>query len=941
MSAGHEGSDRGTVSTTGRGEELGNIPVDNFANSGKVCRMTIYDTHEGTRLLMNEQQRGHWNRWGPYLAERAWGTVREDYSANGDAWNYFTHDQSRSRAYRWNEDGLGGICDRHQYLCFALALWNGHDAILKERAFGLTAPQGNHAEDVKEYYFYLDNTPTHSYMRYLYKYPQAAFPYEDLVIQNGRRTRFDPEYELVDTGIFEDGRYFDVGIEYAKARAEDLLIRITVTNRGPEAAAIHVLPTLWFRNTWTWGRDNRRPSLQRGAPRADGFPTVVATHWELGEHLLYCKAAGELLFTENESNNELLFGIPSASPYVKDAFHEYIIHGKTAAVNPEGTGTKAAAHCKLDIAAGQSVVIDLRLASVIENQPMEAPFADFDTLILQRKDEADEFYRAILPKTLSADEKSISRQAFAGMLWSKQYYHYVIQDWLDGDPTEPPPPPERRQGRNCDWTHVFTRDVISMPDKWEFPWFASWDLGFHCVALSHLDPQFAKDQIILMLREWYMHPNGQIPAYEWDFGDVNPPVLPLAARAVFDIERHRTGNSDYGFMERVFQKMLLNFTWWVNRKDALGKNIFQGGFLGMDNIGIFDRGKLPSGYLLGQADGTSWMATFAKSMLSTALLLAERDPDYEDVASKFWEHYIYIANAMNSQEDRQRSLWDEKDGFFYDNLISESGERFPLRARTMVGFVPLFGAWTVPASTFDRYPNFQRRREWFITHRPGLVGSVGPMVVPGADNNVMLPLVREDQLRRMLGYMLDENEFLSPYGVRSVSKFHEQHPLVLEIDGQQYRLDYEPGEATSSLYGGNSNWRGPVWAPMNYLILHALEQYHLYYADGFKVECPTGSGVMMNLQQVAGELARRLTRIFLRDKDGNRPVFGSCGMFNQDPNWCDLIPFYEYFHGDDGRGCGASHQTGWTGLIATLLMALAESGDKFTFNPVGYWQEKK
>ena len=891
--------------------------------------MNIFDTREGTRLVLNQQNKGHWNRWGPFVAERAWGTVREDYSADGDAWNYFPHDHARSRAYRWNEDGIAGICDRHQYLCFALALWNGQDPFLKERMFGLSGPEGNHAEDVKEYFFYLDNTPTHSYMKYLYKYPHRAYPYEQLLEENRRRTRQDREFELVDTGIFDEGRYFDVVVEYAKAKAEDMLVRITATNRGPEAAKLQLLPTLWFRNTWSWGRDLRRPLAQRGPERSDGVATIVATQWELGEYILYCEAAGELMFTENETNSMRVFGTASESPFVKDAFHSYIVGGDRRAVNPAGSGTKAAAHYNTTVLPGQSVIFHLRLAAAFEQHLLEAPFADFDAIFEHRIDEANEFYSVVLPEKMPDDEKAIARQAYAGMLWTKQYYHYVVSDWLEGDPAEPPPPAEREQGRNHEWTHVFTRDVISMPDKWEFPWFASWDLGFHCITLAEVDPQYAKDQILLMMREWYMHPNGQVPAYEWDFGDVNPPILPLTARSVFEIERRRTGVADYDFLERVFQKMLLNFTWWVNRKDAMGKNIFQGGFLGMDNIGVFDRGNLPKGYLLGQADGTSWMATFAKTMLATALMLAEKNPIYEDVASKFWEHFIYIANAMNSKDDPERSLWDEEDGFFYDNLVSADGQRMPIRARTMVGFVPLFGAWTVPMDTFERHSSFQRRRQWFIDHRRSLVDSVGPMVVPGANNNLMLALVREDQLRRMLAYMLDENEFLSPYGVRSVSRYHLEHPLVLHIDGQEYRLDYEPGESTTDLYGGNSNWRGPIWFPTNLLILHALEQYHSYYGDGFLVECPTGSGVKMNLLEVAGELTQRLTRIFTRDQNGRRPVFGDCELFNNDPHWRNLVPFYEYFHGDTGRGCGASHQTGWTGLVALMLMAMHGQGVAF------------
>ena len=891
--------------------------------------MNIYDTREGTRLVMNQQNKGHWNRWGPFVAERAWGTVREDYSADGDAWNYFPHDHARSRAYRWNEDGIAGICDRHQYLCFALALWNGQDPFLKERMFGLSGPEGNHAEDVKEYFFYLDNTPTHSYMKYLYKYPQRRYPYEELLQVNGQRNREDPEFELVDTGIFDESRYFDVIVEYAKAKAEDLLVRITATNRGPEAAALRLLPTLWFRNTWSWGRDLRRPVAQRGPQRSDGVSTVVATHWELGEYSLYCDGADELLFTENETNTIRLFSTAAESPYVKDAFHSYVVEGNRKAVNPAATGTKTAAHYSRMLEPGQSMTFRLRLAAAYEQHLLEAPFADFEALFQHRIDEADEFYGVVLPEKMLDDEKSIARQAYAGMLWSKQYYHYVITDWLQGDPAGPVPPAERLQGRNHDWTQVFTRDVISMPDKWEFPWFAAWDLGFHCLTLAQVDPQFAKDQILLMLREWYTHPSGQTPAYEWDFGDVNPPVLPLAARSVFEIERKRTGVADYDFLERVFQKMLLNFTWWVNRKDPMGKNIFEGGFLGMDNIGVFDRGNLPPGYLLGQADGTSWMATFAKTMLSTALILAERNPIYEDVASKFWEHFIYIADAMNSRDDPARSLWDESDGFFYDRLVAADGQQTPIRARTMVGFVPLFGAWTVPEDIFQQHPSFQRRRQWFIDHRRSLVDSIGPMVVPGANNNLMLALVREDQLRRMLAYMLDENEFLSPYGVRSVSRYHLDHPLLLHIDDHEYRLDYEPGESTTGLYGGNSNWRGPIWMPMNLLILHALEQYYSYYGDGFLVECPTGSGVKMNLLQVAGELTQRLTRIFTRDDQGKRPVFGDCRLFDSDPHWRDLVPFYEYFHGETGRGCGASHQTGWTGLIALLLMSMHGEGVAF------------
>ncbi len=889
--------------------------------------MSIFDTREGVRLQMTRQRIGHWNRWGPFLAERAWGTVREDYSADGDAWSYFPHDHARSRAYRWNEDGIAGICDRHQYLCFALAFWNQRDPFLKERLFGLSGEEGNHGEDVKEYYFYLDNTPTHSYMKYLYKYPQARFPYEKLVDENRRRTRFDPEYELIDTGIFNDNRYFDVAVEYAKREPEDLLIRVSITNRGPDAAPICVLPTLWFRNTWTWGRDPRRPSIiagQTAKPRPV-TRTMLARHYQLGEYILYCNQADELLFTENETNFPKLFNVAGPSPYVKDGFHEYLVGNKLAAVNPDQTGTKAAARYDRTVAAGETLTLQLRLAALIGEHPLETPFADFDAHIAERREEADEFYHAVYGDHLSPEAKSIARQAFAGMLWSKQHYHFVVSDWLQGDPAEPVPPPQRQHARNHDWTHLFCRDVISMPDKWEFPWFASWDLAFHCAALAHVDPDFAKEQIILMLREWYMHPNGQLPAYEWDFSDVNPPVLAMASRAVFDIERLHTGNSDYAFLQRVFEKLLLNFTWWVNRKDALGKNIFQGGFLGMDNIGAFDRGKLPPGYMLGQADGTSWMAAFARSMLSIALLLAERNPVYEDLASKFWEHFVYIANSMNSLTDPQKTLWHEEDGFFYDHLTTPSGETIPIRARTMVGFVPLFGARVVDGASCQKHPAFNRRRQWFIEHRPDLIESVGPMVTPGAHNTLILGLVRTDQLRRMLAYLLDEREFLSPYGIRAVSKYHEEHPFVLRLDGHEHRLDYEPGESTTDLFGGNSNWRGPIWFPVNFLIIQALREYHCYYGNSFQVECPTGSGQMKTLEQVASELIHRLARIFLRDEQGKRPVFGDSSMFNSDPNWRDFIPFYEYFHGDTGRGCGASHQTGWTGLIAQVLCSLHDT----------------
>ena len=882
--------------------------------------MNIYDTTEGKRLVMNKSQTGRWNRWGPYVAERAWGTVREDYSADGSAWKHYPHDHARSRANRWDEDGLAGICDRHQYLCFGLALWNGRDTILKERMFGLTGDEGNHGEDVKEYYFYLDSTPTHSYMKMLYKYPHARYPYDHLVTENKTRDRTQREYELVDTGMFDEHRYFDVQVEYAKASSEDMLIRISISNRGPEAAPLDVLPQVWFRNTWSWGRDHRRPKAAEVAGLQGGHKAISTVHRSLGQTVLYCEGADELMFTENETNLQRLSGVVSATPYVKDAFHSYVVDGKRDAINPAATGTKGAARYTRSIGPGETLTIRLRFAAVKDGQLLADPFLHFDEVFEERRREADEFYAVVIPDRLCDDAKLVVRQAYAGMLWSKQYYHYVVSDWVEGDPAQPPPPPDRAKGRNSDWGHLFTRDVILMPDKWEFPWFASWDLGFHCMTMARIDPQFAKDQILLMLREWYMHPNGQIPAYEWDFHAVNPPVLALAARAVFDTELKETGVADYAFLERVFHKMMLNFTWWVNRKDSHGKNIFQGGFLGMDNIGPFDRDKLPAGYMLGQADGTSWMVAFAKSMLTTALLLAERNKAYEDLASKFWEHYIYIANALNSLREPKNSLWDERDGFFYDHLLSDEHDPLPVRARTMVGFVPLFGASTVPADTFDKYPDFHRRRQWFIDHRPELIESVGPMVEPGPNNSVIISPVRQGQLKRMLGYMLDESEFLSPHGVRSVSRYHLEHPLKLDIDGMTYTLGYEPGESTTDIFGGNSNWRGPVWLPVNTLIVSALRQYHKYYGDEFQVECPTGSGTMMNLDQVAEEIERRLTGLFMRDKNGRRAVFGDVALFQNDPHWRDLIPFHEYFHGDNGRGCGASHQTGWTGLIAQIII---------------------
>ncbi|HTO88320.1 MAG TPA: glucosidase [Thermoanaerobaculia bacterium] len=876
------------------------------------------DTAEGRRIDENSRRVAHWNRWGPYLSERAWGTVREDYSPNGTAWDYFPHGHARSRAYRWSEDGLGGLSDRHQLVCFAVALWNGKDPFLKERPFGLANSEGNHGEDVKEYWFYLDSTPTHSYMKYLYKYPQAEYPYRHLLEENRRRTIEEPEYELLDTGIFSESRYFDVFVEYAKAGPEDILIQITAENRGPEAAVLDLLPSIWFRNTWSWRSGRTRPELF-AVDRTDGLTAIELREPYLGRRYLHGQPGSELLFTENETNSERLFGEASPTPYVKDAFHEHVVLGNGAAVNPARHGTKAAVRYRHEIPGGGRARIRLRLtdAAGVDSDPLGE---DFDRTLALRKKEADEFYDAVIPERLSAEEKNVMRQAFAGMLWSKQFYKYDVRRWLRGDPGQPPPPAERLKGRNSDWKHVFNADVISMPDTWEFPWFAAWDLAFHCVVYSLIDAQFAKDQLVLMLREWYMHPNGQIPAYEWNFGDVNPPVHAWAALRVFQIERAKTGKADRMFLERVFHKLLLNFDWWVNRKDALGNNIFQGGFLGLDNIGIFDRNtKLPEGWVLGQADGTSWMAMYCLNLLGMALELASEDPVYEDVASKFWEHFVYIAHAVQRPDEPGGGLWDEEDGFFYDELHHADGRQVPIRVRSAVGLLPLTAVVTGDSALISRFPSFKRRMEWFFAHRRDLTDCCASMTRHGEHERLLMSVVRPEQLTRVLRYMLDESEFLSPFGIRSVSRYHRDHPYALQDRGQDFRLDYEPGESRTRLFGGNSNWRGPIWFPINYLILESLKRYHMYFGDSFKVECPTGSGRMMDLHEVSREIARRLSRLFLPDASGRRPVFGKYETFQRDPHWKNLLLFHEYFHGDTGAGLGASHQTGWTGLVAKLL----------------------
>jgi Mannosylglycerate hydrolase MGH1-like glycoside hydrolase domain len=878
-------------------------------------------TSEELRLQEAQERTAHWKRWGPYLAERQWGTVREDYSARGTAWDYFPHDHARSRAYRWGEDGLAGITDNHGRLCLALALWNGRDPILKERLFGLTGTEGNHGEDVKEYYFYLDSTPTHSYMKYLYKYPQAAFPYDRLVAENRRRDRRAPEFELIDTGVFDADRYFDVVVEYAKGAPDDVLVRITATNRGPDRAELHLLPTLWYRNTWSWDTAGpERPILRVGDDRRHAM--IETEHPSLGARWLYCEGAPDLLFTENDTNAERVWGQPNSTPYVKDSINQYVIAGKRQAVNPEQRGTKAAAYYRLTLGPGQSVVTRLRLTNT--PLPAEPLGEDFEIVFAHRLPEADEFYDTVIPRRLSDDGKRVMRQALAGLLWSKQFYQYDVKRWLEGDPASPPQPAERRGGRNHEWRHLYNEDVISMPDKWEYPWYAAWDLAFHMIPFALIDPDFAKAQLVLFLREWYMHPNGQIPAYEWAFGDVNPPVHAWAALRVYRIERRLRGKGDREFLEKIFHKLLLNFTWWVNRKDTEGNNVFQGGFLGLDNIGVFDRSApLPTGGHIEQSDGTSWMGMYCLNMLAIALELAKQDAAYEDVASKFFEHFVYIAHATRELGDDAINLWDADDGFYYDVLHSD-GAAYPMKVRSMVGLVPLFAVETLEPEIVDRLPGFKRRMQWFIDNHPEFREHVEMTTKPGDGTRRLLAIVAREQLPRVLRFMLDEAEFLSPHGVRALSRYHRDHPYVLRLDGMEHRVDYEPGESSSGLFGGNSNWRGPVWFPMNYLLIESLQKFHHFYGDTLKVPFPTGSTATLSLWQVATELSRRLTRIFLRGPDGRRPVYGGTEKFQRDPHWRDLVLFYEYFHGDNGAGIGASHQTGWTGIVAKLLQQSGE-----------------
>lgn len=868
-----------------------------------------------------EETRDHdvpWRKWGPYLSERQWGTVREDYSQTGNAWDYFPHDQARSRAYRWGEDGLAGLSDDRQFLCFALALWNGSDPILKERLFGMTNSEGNHGEDVKEYYFYLDSTPTHSYMKYLFKYPQRSYPYEDLARTNRQRNRLEFEYELLDTGVFDDDRYFDVFVEYAKGTPEDVLIRLSVFNRGSEPATLHVLPTLWFRNTWSWSKNpSPKPCLRRLHEQ-----TIVASHRELGERYFYCDRAVPLLFTENETNSERVFNVPNASVYVKDGINNYIVHGQREAVNPAQTGTKAAAYYEITVPAGGDHVITLRLSDRLWSSPTDAFGPKFDDVLTSRLREADEFYADIIPARLAADSGLVVRQAFAGMLWSKQFYNYPVHDWMEEE-ILPPDCQRRVTTRNKEWFFLESADILSMPDKWEYPWFAAWDLAFHCMILARVDIDFAKDQLRLMTNQVYLHPNGQIPAYEWNFSDVNPPVHCKATWQIYLIDKFLHGRGDRAFLESMFHKLLMNFTWWVNRKDELGNNVFEGGFLGLDNIGVFDRSApLPTGGMLEQADGTSWMAMFCLDMLTIAVELALENPIYEELACKFFEHFVYIAGAMDRIGIHNDELWDEEDGFYYDVLRLPGGESMRLKVRSMVGLVPLFATAVFSSDILARLPRVKKRVVHFAELNADLMTQICNPAEVGVAGRILMSPVNRQKLTRILQRVLDTTEFLSPYGIRALSHYHKEHPYSFTADGHVYRVDYEPAESSTGLFGGNSNWRGPIWFPVNLLLIQSLRKMYSYYGNEFTVECPTGSGHHMNLWEVATEIIRRLGNIFLRDVQGRRPVYGMTEKFQNDPYWRDLILFHEYFHGDNGAGIGASHQTGWTGLVAWLLMSV-------------------
>jgi hypothetical protein len=874
---------------------------------------------EKQRLEDDRLGRATWKKWGPYLSERQWGTVREDYSADGDAWGYFSHDLARSRAYRWGEEGLAGVSDLKQHLCLALALWNGADGFLKERLFGLTNGQGNHGEDVKELYYYLDATPTHSYLKYLYKYPQRAFPYAALVEENRRRGRNDAEFELIDTHVFDDDRYFDVFVEYAKAGTEELLVQVTAHNRGPEAAPLHLLPQAWCRNTWSWTAGATRPVV-----RATAAGALAVHHEELGDYVLHFDGEPELLFCDNDTNVRRLYG-EAVAGHFKDAFHDYVVGGDRGAVNPRRTGTKAGMYFRFSVPAGGSVSVRLRLAPV----PSADPFGDFADVLGRRIAEADAFYTELREGLCDADACNVQRQVLAGMVWTKQYYRFNVPRWLTGDPAQPPPPPKRHRGRNSDWKHVDVSDILSMPDKWEYPWFAAWDLAFHCIPLALIDPEFAKRQLVLLTHEWYAHPNGQLPAYEWNFGDVNPPVHAWAALRVYQMERKHWGRCDLAFLERVFHKLMINFTWWVNRKDLRGRNVFQGGFLGLDNIGVFDRSAaLPAGWYHEQADGTGWMAMYCLNLMRIALELALHNPVYQDIATKFFEHFLGIAMAMTRMggEDGEGGLWDEGDEFYYDKLILPGDRVVPLKVRSIVGLIPLFAVETIEPETLARLPEFARRLEWLLGNRPGLCRLVSRWQEPGRGERRLLSLLRGHRMKCLLRRALDPAEFLSDYGVRALSKVYEKDPYQFHTDGRTLTVAYRPAESDSGMFGGNSNWRGPVWFPVNFLLIESLQKFHHYYGDDFRVECPTGSGRYLTLEHIAEELAARLSRIFLRDATGRRAIFGDCAKLQDDPHFRDYLLSYEYFHGDTGRGVGASHQTGWTGLVAKLLQPRRREG---------------
>lgn len=878
---------------------------------------------ERARIEADAKRTEHWTRWGPYLSDRQWGTVREDYSADGNAWDYFPFEQARLRAYRWGEDGILGISDNHQRLCFAPALWNERDPIIKERFYGLNGHQGNHGEDVKEYWWYLDAVPSHAYLKALYRYPQRAYPYQELREQNAARGRMGREFELVETGIFADDAYFDVVVEYAKRAPDDLLVRITVTNRGSEDAPLHLLPQWWFRNEWSWRAGTPRPSIREAGSSGT---VLVAEHATLGTRWIFTDGgASETIFTENDTDYERAFGVRSASPYVKSGIDRAVRGEDRNGINPDRIGSKAALHYHWTIAPGATHTVRLRLT---DDPSCGGIDRHFDATFDRRSEEADLFYATLGTRALDPEGTAIQRRAFAGLIWSKQFYNYVVKDWLDGDPLMPTPPASRKQGRNAHWRHVYNDDILSMPDTWEYPWYASWDLAFHVIPFALIDPVFAKNQLVQLTREWYMHPNGQLPAYEWTFDDVNPPVHAWASLRIYEIEAKRNGGrGDFVFLERVFQKLLMNFTWWVNRKDVAGRNVFQGGFLGLDNIGVFDRSaKLPTGGYLAQSDGTSWMAVYALNMLAIAIELAKSDSVYEDIASKFFEHFLYIADAMNAQRDDEQGLWDAGDEFYYDQLFLPGGDRIPLKVRSAVGIIPVFAVETLDAGTLEHLPHLKKRVEWFLQNRPELAENVARLELGGMRETRLLAICNPDRLRRILRRVFDESEFLSPHGVRMLSRFHKDHPYILKINGSEFHIDYEPAESTSGLFGGNSNWRGPIWFPINYLLIEALQKFHHYLGDDYKVEFPTGSGTMLTLWECSQELARRQVALFRRDENGRRPFNGDVELFQDDPHWRDEILFHEYFNGETGEGLGASHQTGWTALVAKLLQQLADYG---------------